>query len=147
MKLVKVLPLLILVSGGVVAVTQGPKMASKIVTKVKILVTEMELARIADEIRFEFLSVGRVPGERNPDEFANFLRKNFQPYWGTRDTAYDLWGALFWLDPRTDRETTIRVVSSGPNMALDCCEVVNGRRVSPPACGDDICAIVDLPVR
>lgn len=146
MKLVKLLPLLILLGGGGVTVTQGPKMVDAAVTKVKILVTGMELARIGDEIRFEFLSYGRVPGERDPDAFADFLRENFQPYWGSRDTSTDMWGARFLLAPRRRGEDKVRVSSNGPNKSPDSCGVLDGRKTQSPT-ADDICATIGLPER
>jgi len=129
MRLLKILPILVMVGGGLVMSTNSKRFFSVVTDKIRVLVTGMELARIADEVRFHFLDCGEIPGLDDEEEFGDFLRGNFRPYWGSRDTALDLWDNPYRLVPGRDQHEAV-IFSLGPNGEVDDdCAVINGEKL------------------
>jgi hypothetical protein len=125
-QLLKILPLVLTVGGGVAAAKYSGQFFNRVVNKIKVLVTGMEIAKIGDEVRFHFLDTGEVPGTTGgQEEFAEFLRKNFKPYWGGRDPSTDLWSNPYMIETANTAESGM-ISSLGPNGQSDDCMVLNG---------------------
>jgi len=123
----KILPLLIMLGGGAALGTQGKDLYYKVVTKVKVLLTGMEIMKIGDEMRFHFLSNGTIPGDDESGyEFDEFLRENFKAAWGSRDPSLDMWGNPYELWETDELESGRIVLSTGPNGAVDECVLLDG---------------------
>lgn len=127
--MLKVLPFLIMLGGGVAVSKHAGPFVDVVLNKVKILVTGMELAKIGDELRFKFLDSGTVPGLDYEDDFSDFLRENFKPYWGSRDPSTDLWLNDYRLVPGLDELEAV-IFSYGPNGEEDECAVLDGAKVA-----------------
>jgi hypothetical protein len=127
----KILPLIIMLGGGVAMGTQGKSLYYKVVTKVKVLLTGMEVVKIGDEMRFHFLSNGTIPGDDESGvEFEDFLRENFKASYGSRDPSLDMWGNPYQLWETDELESGRIVISTGPNGEVDECVLLDGESVA-----------------
>lgn len=127
----KILPLIIMLGGGVAMGTQGKHLYYKMVTKVKVLLTGMEVVKIGDEMRFHFLSNGTIPGDDDSGlDFEDFLRENFKSSYGSRDPSIDMWGNPYQLWETDELESGRIVVSAGPNGEVDECVLLDGESVA-----------------
>jgi hypothetical protein len=151
MRALRLLPVLIMLGGIALVATFGASFAQQLMTRVKVLITGMEVMNIGEELRFHYLSTGTVPGVEEPEEFKSFLRSSFTPYVGSRDPAEDLFGNAFQLVlVEEDGEVTPHVLSPGPNGAGDGCRLLNGRTLPESEAlrlGDDICVALAHALR
>ncbi len=152
----KIIPVLIML-GGIGAVgSYGGDAVQKVLDRVRVLVTGLEVMNIAEEVRFHYLSYGEVPGLDDHDDFAQFLQGSFAPYYGSRQPSQDLFGNDFELNYALGAEDEfLAIYSNGPNGFGDACALVNGtRQVTskpgdvPGATGaDDICVTLEHALR
>jgi hypothetical protein len=130
--LLKLLPVTIMLSGMALVGSEGKAFVEKITTKVKVLMTGMEVVKIGEEIRFHFLSTGEVAGMGGEEDFQQFLRQNFTAYVGSRDPSIDMFENPYELDAedmgRGESVATVR--SRGPNGNFDECVLLNGERMT-----------------
>ena len=127
----KILPLIIMLGGGVAMGTQGKSLYYKVVIKVKVLLTGMEVVKIGDEMCFHFLSNGTIPGDDESGvEFEDFLRENFKASYGSRDPSLDMWGNPYQLWETDELESGRIVISTGPNGEVDECVLLDGESVA-----------------
>ena len=164
LKLLKVIPALALVGGLVYLTPPAREFINLMVDKAKGLATTMEISRIKTEVNSHFLSSGEIPGVGKSVAFADFLRTNFTPRFGSRDAANDLWDNEY-LIRETKKENQYVVISRGANGILDGCasQIVQIRKMEEDPLGagtdnsgkssaDDICATLvmfqrDTPFR
>ncbi|MBM4352818.1 MAG: hypothetical protein FJ109_03330 [Deltaproteobacteria bacterium] len=146
MRLVRMVPVLIMVGGVAAGARHGRALYDEVVDKFRILVTGMELSRIATEVRHHHMTFGTLPPVAVPEDFAAFLRETLEPYFLERDVAQD-----FWLEPyRIENDDgDLIVLSTGPDRERTFC--AHGRKdveAFPVADGelppDDVCATVRL---
>jgi len=146
MNLARMVPVLIMTGGIAVGVRYGQALYQDVVENVKILVTGIELSRIADEIRYHHVTCQTLPPVEPPDEFSAFLRDSLSPQFLERDVALDYWEEPYRIE--NDEEDLV-VLSTGPDRERTFC--AHGRKEAdapapeegeaPP---DDICATVRL---
>lgn len=159
-RFIKFIPVILLAGGCYYGAKHFQPFFDKVVTKVKVLVTGLELGRMRDELSMHTTLHGEIPGEESQEEFSEWLRKNFSPYWGDRDTANDYWDNPYQMLP-TDDEDMFLLFSMGPNGEEDACSQLNGMgqpvdmippddpadiEAEPVARSDDICMTVELSI-
>lgn len=158
--LLKLIPLVALLGGGVAVYQHSGEFFHRVVGKVKVLVTGYEVASIASEVLAYSLEFGKIPGVNDGQDFSTYLRDYFKPRLGKADPALDLWEQPF-LIQRGLEESTLIVSSSGPNAQDDDCALLNGRPTSDDAAlaleaandpeaalaEDDICASFTYSLR
>lgn len=157
---IKLIPVILLAGGVYYGAKHFEPFFNKVTTKVKVLVTGLELGRMRDEISMHATLNGEIPGEESQEEFSEWLRKNFSPYWGSRDTANDYWDNPYQMTPAKG-ENMYALFSFGPNGEEDDCAQLNGQALAvdmippenPDEVGsdpvprhDDICVTVELSI-
>jgi hypothetical protein len=155
-KLFKIIPVLIMV-GGIAAVANfGGDVATQLLSRVKVLVTGLENMNIAEEVRFYYLSYGKLPGQDDRAEFSRFLQSSFTPYYGSRQPSEDLFGNDYLFDDAHGPDDWFPALFSlGPNGVEDRCALLNGTRqvtteageAASSGAGDDICVSLDHALR
>lgn len=171
-RIVKFLPLLVVLAGGGYVAQNFDEFMARVTNKAKILLTGMELGRIRDELKVAARLDGKIPGKDDAEDFGEFLRASFKPYFGSRDPATDLWDNDFQL-VEAEEEDYYMVYSLGPNGDLDDCMLLDGEKLvqetakdlvdtkvasvggqpaagegepPPPLPNDDICITVELSI-
>jgi len=171
-RVVKFLPLLVVLAGGGYMAQNFDRFKARVTNKAKILLTGMELGQIRDELKLSARLDGKIPGRDDAEEFGEFLRASFKPYFGSRDPATDLWDNDYQMD-EAEEEDYYMVYSTGPNGHLDDCMILDGERLvhetardlvdakvasatgqapgdeekpEPPPADDDICITVELTI-
>lgn len=148
---------MLIMLGGIGAVgNYGGDAVQKMLDRVRVLVTGLEVMNIAEEVRFHYLSYGEVPGLDDHEDFVQFLQGNFSPYYGSRQPSEDLFGNDFELNDAFGQEDEfVAIYSNGPNGFSDACALVNGTRqvtsspgdvVGAPS-ADDICVTLEHALR
>ncbi len=127
-RIVKFLPLLVVVAGGGYVAQNFDEFMARVTNKAKILLTGMELGRIRDELKVAARLDGKIPGKDDAEDFGEFLRASFKPYFGSRDPATDLWDNDFQL-VEVEEVDHYMVYSLGPNGSLDDCMLLDGEKL------------------
>lgn len=171
-RIVKFLPLLVVMAGGGYVAQNFDEFMARVTNKAKVLLTGMELGRIRDELKVAARLDGKIPGKDDAQDFGEFLRASFKPYFGSRDPATDLWDNDFQMN-EAEEEDYYLVFSTGPNGHIDDCMLLDGEKAveeiaqdlvdtkvasvggqptagdgksPPPLSNDDICIAVELSI-
>jgi hypothetical protein len=126
LKLIKILPLLVAVGGGAAMSNKAGRFVDRVSTRVKVLMTGIELRSIADGLRMKFLDSGTVPGLDRDDDFREFMQDNFETRRGGRDPSVDLFGNDYRISGDNSREISATLYSTGPNGNDDECVLLDG---------------------
>lgn len=152
--------LALLLGGGYWCTRSASTVEDVVLNRIKRLLTGVELAQIRDQLQLEALSTGAIPGSGGDEELQGFLRENFKPSWGSRDSSLDLWGNPFRLQAGNRGDLTGLLWSTGPNGADDECALTDGESFAEDQSGflqtgegeaeqaafqpDDICVSFDV---
>ncbi len=156
MSMSRLLPALLLVGGGGVALKGGGAVGTTVIDTVKTVMTRYELSEAARHLELDITLGERAP--RSTRQLAKWLRDNHRARLA-RDPAEDLWQQPYVF--RRGRKYRFALVSHGANGQRDRCAVANveddrrrlqrqtrralsgkAREGDPPAKDDDICVWV-----
>ncbi len=131
------LPILFVVGGSVLVVTQGPKAVAKAQNMVKTKLQRGELAETAKSMRLDIAEARKVPRPGHPDDLADYLRE-LRAAEKQKDVALDAWQRPFLLEWDQGRQAVFR--SRGANGDRDACTTEDFGSDG----GDDICERIDF---